>query len=288
MIVDRILSAAAAKAKQRRPSRIGAWNAGRCVRQLWYVAHGEAAEPFEARAMLVFDLGDRVEDAVLHFIEESGTVHIRTNESRDMVAVPELGDVRVRADFFFECDLLPMTELAVQEIGTNVYVPAEERPPQPGELLVGEIKSFSDYGFAQAQRGVLDEAYLAQVEIYMRAYGTRHALVVAYRKETSHLCELLIARSDERWTWVQANVRRARGQVCPPRPYELEEHCKGCNGSGKTEKRGLSHKACDGTGLEVGGPYLPVFPCGYCPYKGPCWGDIELVFKDGKPRWRVA
>jgi hypothetical protein len=287
MIVDRILAAAAAKSKQRRPPKIGAWNVGRCVRQLWYTHHGYPSEPLDARALLVFDLGNRIEDAVLEWLEHSGVAHIRTNESRDTVEERETG-LRVRADFFFECDLLPLLELAVGELGTVVYVPGDPLPPKPGELMVGEIKSMSDYAFQRAQRGHIDDAYLAQVEVYLRAYDCRHALVIAYRKETSHIAEVLVARDDARWALVKANLTAARARSAPARPYELEAHCRGCDGTGETEKRKLPHKACSGTGLEPGGPYLPVFPCGYCGWKTECWGALELVFHDGRPRWRVA
>jgi hypothetical protein len=286
MIVDRILQAAALQSAERRPPTIGAWNCGRCVRQLWYVHHGIKGEPVDARAMLVFDLGNRIEDAVLDWLEHSKIAHIRTNERRDTVEEPETG-LRVRADFFFECGLfVEMT--ALEELGVVIYVPSQILPPRPGEFMVGEVKSMSDYAFQQAQRGIIDEAYLAQIEVYLRAYGVQHALLIAYRKETSHVAEILIARDDARWQRVKANLAAARATACPPRPYELEVACKSCNGTGKTEKRQLPHKACEGTGLESGGPYLPVFPCGYCPYKATCWGELELTFRENRPRWRIA
>ena len=281
MIVDRILQAAEARARQRgqRPAKLGAWNVGSCVRKLWYMEHGAPAEPLQARALLTFDLGDRVEDAVLHWLQESGHDFIRTNEARDMVYVPELG-CRVRADFVFACDLEPVT--------VDTRLDGLEPPPRPGELIVGEVKSMSDFAFERACRGTVDETYLCQMETYMRAYDTRHALLVAYRKATSHVHEVLIPRSEARWAACLEKAAVARGADCPERPYGLDAACRGCGGSGRTEKAGKPHKACGGSGREPGGPYLAVMPCGYCPHKTPCWGPVELVERAGKPRWRLA
>jgi hypothetical protein len=209
---------------------------------------------------MVFDLGDRVEDAVIEYLIAAGVPLIRTNEARDTVEIAEVG-LRVRADAFIEVE---------------------------GEHLIVEVKSMSNFGFERAERGELDESYLIQGECYMRAYGTQKCIFVCYRKETSHLCEVLTSRDEERWEKIKSNVAVARGDEIPPRPYELDAYCKGCQGTGKTPAKGLPHKACDGTGQIPGGPFLPVFPCGYCPFKVQCWGELEFVENDGKPRWRVA
>lgn len=287
MLIDRIMAAAGAKAQRRKQPNISAYNCGKCVRSLWYTAHGYPPEPPDARAQLLFSLGDKVEDSILDWLAETKVGHIRTNEWRDAVEMPELGG-RVRSDFIFECDMFPYSGAEQAEPGTLIYIPGDVAPPQAGDLLVGEIKSMSDFAFQRAQRGLIDDAYLAQVECYLRAYDCRHALVIAYRKETSHLAEILIARSDERWAWILGRVAVARAEPCPVRPYELESACKGCGGTGKTEVRKQDHKACGGTGLEPGGPFLPSFPCGYCGWKSECWGTLELAFRDGRPRWRLA
>jgi len=289
MIVNRILAAAAQKGKQRqRPNKLGAWNAGQCVRKLWYGEHGYMPEPFDARTMMVFDLGDRVEDAIEHWLTEARIENIRANESRDLVTLPELG-CRVRCDFFFQCDIEP-----IWGSENMVMVPGSEPPPQPGELLVLEVKSMSDFAFDRATRGYIDPAYRAQVECYMRAYGTRHALVLAYRKETSHVVEVLVSRDNAVWGACIESARTARGGVLPPRPYRLEAACSGAaTGAcveGRTPKTGKPHKNCGGSGQEPGGPFLVNFPCGFCGVKTECWsdvGELEIAFRDGKPRWRV-
>lgn len=247
-------------AARRKTRSLSAWNVGRCVREGWYTVHEVEGEPLQPRALMVFDLGDRVEDAVLEWLIAAGVPLIRTNESRDTTTIPEV-EIRVRPDAFIDVN---------------------------GEHMTVEIKSMSNFGFDRADRGELDESYLIQVECEMRGFGTQRGIVIGYRKETSHLCEVVVERSDERWEKIRQNVALARGDVTPPRPYELDAYCKGCQGTGKTPAKGLPHKACDGTGQIPGGPFLPVFPCGYCAFKTTCWGELEFVEHDGKPRWRVS
>lgn len=288
MIVDRIMARAAATALTRKPQRMSASSVGRCVRQCWYMEHDVAGEPLNARALLVFEIGDRVEDSVLHYIAQTDLEHLRTGGPGDTFTVPEVG-FRGRPDLIFQCptqDWSPDTELGIMAIA-----PSDLLPPEPGEVVGGEVKSMADFGFARAQRGEIDEGYRAQVECYMRALNIRWWLLVAYRKETSHLCEVWIGRDDNRWQAIKEAVSIARGAEIPARPYELDERCHGAKDGtcvdGKTPGRGQLHKRCGGTGKEPGGPFIPNFPCGYCGWKEPCWGSIEMVFREGKPAWRV-
>lgn len=244
--------------------RIGASNVGRCVRQLWYGTHPEAAgtpEPLQARSLLVFDLGDRIEDALCSMIQRAGIGFIRTDEKRDTVYLEGVG--RVRADGFIET-------------------------PEHGVIPV-EMKSMSDWAFQRlAERGEVDEGYLCQGECYARAYGAQGTLFVGYRKETSALAEVYVPRNDARWAHVLEQARIAQGPTLPARPYTLDSVCDGCNGTGKTAVRQQPHKACGGTGRKT--PRLPSFPCGYCSHKAQCWSDagtVEMSTEDGRPVWHV-
>jgi len=263
MLVDQIMSGLERKAADRQPTRrIGAHNVGSCVRKLWYTVHGYPTEALSGRTIALFDLGDRVEDAVMEFIERSGVAHVRGRRDQDKVAVPEIGGGNVVADFFFEHE---------------------------GEQLVGEIKSMSDFAYARAERGEIDEQYLCQVEVYMRAYNTRRAVIIAYRKETSHICEVVVERDDDRWARIKMNATLACSDDLPPRPYQPAVDCEECGGTGKTPAKGLAHKACDGTGKLPYGPIIPRFPCGYCGFREPCWGELKQTFDvKGRPVWRVV
>lgn len=262
MLVDAIMDALdKAAAEREQSSRIGAHNVGTCPRKLWYTVHGYKGEPLGGRALAVFDLGNRVEDAIMAFLEQAEVAHIRAARKQDAVYVEELGG-RVVPDFLFEVD---------------------------GETIVGEVKSMSDFAFARAERGEVDEQYLCQVEVYMRAFNTQRGLLVAYRKETSHLAEVLVERDDARWERIKANVAQACADTPPERPYTLAIDCEDCGGSGKTPAKGLAHKACNGTGRIPYGPIIPRFPCGYCQYREECWGALEMVMDPkGRPVWRLT
>jgi hypothetical protein len=321
VIVDRILERAQELGRERRnKARLGAYNAGQCVLKNWFQLHNAEAEALPARSLLVFDLGNRVEDAINDWLRKADIPNIRA-EKQDSVQLLDLtfgpcpdceGSGRdgwgdqcdhckgsgkqggwIRPDFVVEVEESWLDNIARHAIDPDSdlrasNVPADELPPQPGELMVVEVKSMSDFAFERACRGILDDSYLAQCESYCRGYGYRHTCLLGYRKETSHLCEILVQRSDTRWEKICANAEKARADKMPPRPYELEVACEGCKGTGLTPKRQQPHKACGGSGNIPGGPYIPNFPCGYCGYKQPCWGKLELTFFQGKPRWRVV
>ncbi len=263
MLVDLIDAAMDKQAAERAPTtRIGAHNVGQCVRKLWYTVHEyPSVDALSGRALRVFDMGNRVEDAILDFLVSADVAHIRGVRDQDAVYVDELGG-RVVPDFMFEHE---------------------------GEQIVGEIKSMSDFAFDRAERGQIDDQYLWQVEVYMRAFDTQRALLIAYRKETSHLAEVLVERSDERWEAIKAAVQTARGDAVPDRPYQLAVDCEDCGGSGKTPAKGLAHKACNGTGRLPYGPIIPRFPCGYCGFRVSCWGELKQTFDPkGRPVWQVV
>lgn len=296
MIVERMFEGAAAQAAERKLPRMAAWSVGKCVRQLWFMEHEAVPEPLPPRTMLRFELGNLVEDAVCQRIEDTAIDFLRTNQRHgDNIDVPGLG-FRARSDFVFSCpEDLTLNGKATLELGDIAIAAYDGTPPKKGDICGGEIKSMSNYAYADAQRGVLDEAYLAQIECGLRALDVQWWCCIAYRAETSHPCEVWVARNDARWQQVQRSVEIARGPAIPVRPYTLELLCIGSKTgacvNGKTPARGQEHKHCKGTGMEPGGPYIPNWPCNFCGYKAECWsdmGELQISFDaDSKPRWRV-
>lgn len=296
MIVERMLQNAANEAATRPLPKVAAWSVGRCIRQQWYMHQGVQGEPLPARVLMRFELGDLVETAVCQRVEDTGIDFLRTDQRKvDNLTVPGVG-FRCRSDFVFSCpeDLSLITGKSVLESGDIAMVAYTDTPPHKGEICGGEIKSMREYAFRKAQCGILDDAYLWQIECGLRALDCRWWCCIAYWSESSDPCEVWVCRDDTRWQAIQEAVAVIRGPVEPERPYRLDAACEGvkagtCVG-GKTPGKGLPHKHCGGTGMEPGGPFVPVFPCGYCPYKAHCWEDtgaLDLCFIGGKPRWRV-
>jgi hypothetical protein len=286
MLIERLINHAES-GRAVRPAKPAAWNIGRCVRMLWAGAHGILpTDPPSGRQVMSFDLGSRIEDAIMAYLEQAGIGHIRPLGREDAVYVPWL-DAHVRPDALVELDrgLTWPDELGLVTVAGIDY----HEPPQPGELVILEVKSMSDYAFDRACRGLVDDAYLAQCQVYMDALNCRWSLLLAYRKETSQLTEVWIPRSKLIVDGLRAKAERARGDECPPRPYELEAACPGiaegrCIG-GRTPGRGQPHADCGGTGLVPGGPYIPSYPCGYCDYRTWCWGELEAVVARIGSRW---
>jgi len=242
-----------------KPGGVRAYNAGRCVRELWYGEHGYQPLPRDGRSVLVFDLGTRIEAAVLWILEAELGADFRRATRDDRVRLEPLGNVC--ADGFVRVD---------------------------GKWRPVDVKSAAPMGFERAEVGDLDGVYLAQGECYCRAYDADVCTFLFYDKATSQLAEIEVERDDERWARILADVRAARAGACPDRPYALEELCSGCDGTGKTPKRGQAHKACNGTGRLEGGPFIPTFPCNYCSFRDECWGELVEVECNGKRRLRPA
>lgn len=240
---------------------VGAWNAGQCPRKLWLGLNGAEEEPVEPRGLRNFAMGNMVEDAAINLMIEAGVPLIRSDEARDTFEVPGIG--RVRPDVFLD-------------VG--------------GLHLVADIKSISNFGFERAQRGNVDFAYEAQLEVYLRGLDVEWGVLIFWRKDTSHMHYHVVRRNDERWATIQEGVALARGTTMPERPYEMEHRCPGVKEgkciNGKTPARGQPHSTCGGTGLVPGGPKLR-YPCSYCGFKVACWGPLTMsVSKEGAPEWR--
>lgn len=310
VIVDAILEAMTAEAGERkRSNRLGSNNIGKCVRSLWYTTHNYKPEPMQGRASATFMLGDLVESAVIGQLKKTKVPHIHMarmestdpaeygfrpilNEPNGSKASPRLWGVFTKLREDWRCLRLP--ELDSSVVPDVIF---EKEIESRMELVVVDVKSMANYPFERAERGDVDEQYLCQLETQMRAVTAslgvdcRYGLVLAYRKETSHLHEVVIQRDDERYAKIKVAAWTAKAGAVPPRPYKLQSECNGCKGTGRTPTGKQAHKACDGTGREPGGPILP-YPCSYCPDKTVCWkdqGELEMFFGDnGKPKFRVV
>ena len=202
------------------PSGVRAHNVGQCVRKLWYMEQGEEPEPMSGRAMRLFDLGHAVERVTAEHLRGALALALGVSEEqvpvihcerKDGHEVPGLG--LTIPDFVIDpkpiasvipSEMVPTLEAdnsKGQRPVTNLAARAE------GKLPPVDCKSMSDFAFARLERQQIDEAYACQVEAYMRALDAPWAIIFGVRKETSHIAELVIMRSDERWEWMQQQIK---------------------------------------------------------------------------------
>lgn len=136
-----------------------------CELAVWYGFRGYTPKPAEGRAMMIFDLGSRVEDAVIHWLELAG---YRIEGRQDTFS--DFGGF-----FCGHCD--------------GIIHGVTQRP----HIL--EIKSANDKKFEAFKRSGVGEVYpeyAAQIQCYMGYAGLERALWVIMNKNT---CEIYTERA---------------------------------------------------------------------------------------------
>jgi len=198
-LVDRLMEKAAKQAEERAKREHGTdpalWlsGAGQCARKLAYIHLNwleqqagrpplYAAETLQPRAVLVFHLGDLVEQSVKHWIEEAGVLF---GQAGAYVTIPIVVDGKTYA-------LKGKLDGMVQE------------PGQESVLAVLEIKSISERGFARVEEEGPDYPYICQGMSYMKALSLQKCRFVFENKNTSHLSEWMVEFSPELWQEIEA------------------------------------------------------------------------------------
>lgn len=172
MLVDKILKHFNAEEKDRQfanPIRMS--NAGKCARAMAYQLHGFQGEPLNARARMVFRLGDLVEQDLVDACAKCANLV----NHQEKVSVT----------------------IAGKEIHGHIdaELPAENDRPD----MTVDFKSISEYGFKRAEKGEVDHAYICQAHCYMKAKNQKQFLFVYYCKNTSHLAEVVVHWDDAIW-----------------------------------------------------------------------------------------
>lgn len=245
---------------------VRAWNAGSCVRALWYGEHGFDPLPNDAGSAMRLDLGRRIEDAVCYYADLASKIpgaprfrRATVDDTHDM-----MGRGNVRPDGYVQGDPYGF----------------------PDETLWVDVKSMSEYPFDRATTEGVDYYLKAQFEVYCHVPpGYPAGVVVCYHKDTSRMFELVYRSDSEVWRRCLVDLETAKGSIMPGRPDVV---CS-CGGTGKTKhKQPRIHEACSGTGYALKGgelpkglSFIPNFPCGTCSYRLDCWGALEEVrYKD--------
>lgn len=202
---------------------------GRCVRQLAYAYHGfeKDGKEIDSRAKIIFWTGDLMELVVTMLAKLAGCNLTATGLHQMRIELKVNGSIiSGRPDgIFFENK----------------------------ELYLVEVKSMSDYGFQKFEKGEIDEAYLAQVNVEMETLGISKCVFIGLNKNTGILHEAILEKRPEIVEKARKNVLsvvHSTPETLPERPY-------------KPDEKGI----------------YPAFPCMYCAYYNHCLVNSGLAEK---------
>lgn len=218
---------------------------GKCARAIAYQMHGFEPEPINFRGRMVFRLGDLI---------ESDLVDACANCYPDFKAGKEytkyVGGDLYKAYEQFEVQV----EVAGLVLTGHLdgYIEKDGKP-----YCIVDFKSMSSFGFKRAEKGEIEDSYLAQAHCYMKGMDCKNFLFVCYCKDTSALCEVAIKWKDSEWDKVVERFKKVAASTKEALPDR--EH--GVNAKGN----------------------LP-WQCSYCGFCRHCWPGVELTYSDhGKP-----
>jgi|SRR6185436_5090662 len=139
---------------------------GRCPRQSAYSILGfpENGKSIDARARMVFAMGDLTELVVVGLAKAAGCVIESTGDKQSTV---QINGVPGHPD--------------------GILIDS-------GKRYLLEVKSMSSFSFKDFERGVLDEGYRYQCNAYMTALDLNECVIVALNKDAGVLSEMTISK----------------------------------------------------------------------------------------------
>ena len=175
---------------------------GKCPRQQAYKMLGfeENGKEIDARARMVFYMGDAVELAVLGLVRAiGGTI---TGYGHHQAEI-EIDGVKGHPDAFYE-----------------------ESGPNGVERYLIEIKSMNSYAFGEFEENKLDEGYRYQINAYLESTGLEKCIVIALNKDAGVLAEMIVTKDPKIVADIKQrikDIRSATKEDLPYRPYAPNE-----------------------------------------------------------------
>ena len=177
-------------------------SAGKCARQLAYQYHGYEPDgkELDSRAKVVFFMGDLTELMIISLAKLAGCNVIATG---------------------------------LNQMSLSITIDGVEIEGHPDGLLSAdrkfrliEVKSMPKLRFERFEKGVIDETYLAQVNIYLEALGLDECIMVALNKDSGVLGERLIKKDPRIVAFVRGNIHKvlkSTKENLPPRAFQPDE-----------------------------------------------------------------
>ena len=239
-----------------------------CPRQLWLKRDGKADEDVAPRTYNTWFTGRVVEASVVCRMILAGLPMLTPawGGTRQRRTALDLGGGALRGSI----DLLLAADLMGHPAASR-----EELAAYKGPVILGDVKSMSDYGFDEAVRdrsvgntfGYEDQ--LNNYRLGLEAEGLRveAAVFVIHKKSTGHEAEILCPERTDQVTAMRVAYGKATGAQLPDRPEWA------------TVKVVKSPK--DGTVEQIEN-----VRCGYCPCRAACWPGFEQSIVSGRPVYR--
>lgn len=171
---------------------------GKCMRQQGYKLLNveENGKQIDARAKMVFFMGDLTELAIVALSKAAGCDIFATGDQQSQI---EIDGVVGHPDGLVR---------------------------DSGKTWLLEIKSMSSFSFKDFERGVIDEGYRYQCNAYMSALGLDKCVIVALNKDAGVLAEQVISLNQEIVTDIReriALIRSSTIETLPARPYKADD-----------------------------------------------------------------
>jgi len=174
-------------------------SAGKCPRQQAYKYHGyePAGKEIDSRAKIIFWVGDLIELTVVELARLAGVPLFATG-FRQLTVEFSVDDTIIKGH---------PDGIILDKSGTTLL----------------EVKSMSDYGFKNFEKGIIDDGYIAQANTYMSVLDIKQTVFVAINKNNSVIEEKIVKRDDKIVKNIINNFRNIINTTkddLPPRAFE--------------------------------------------------------------------
>ena len=213
--------------------------AGKCARQVAYGYHGieKNGKEIDSRANIIFWQGDMAELMLMALAKAAGCNITATGFEQLRVEIPLITISKVTEESDTE------EKISVSGYGDGILL-------QDKEIYLVEAKSYASYSYERFEKGDIDEAYIAQINLYMDAHGLNKCILIAMNKDNGVLGERLIMKDE-------AVVMAAKDNLISVAMSTIEEMPK--------QKYEANEKG-----------FYP-WQCLYCAWHGVCLPDAEKV-----------
>ena len=174
--------------------RIRLSGAGKCPRQLAYQYHDieKAGKEMNARSSITFWTGDLTEFTIISLAKMSGCRIVATG----------LNQITCKLQF------------TLNNNGDAIEYDVFGHPDGilfDDEIYLVEVKSMSDYGYKDFEKGIINEEYLTQVNMYMEALHLNKCIFIALNKNSGVLNERIITKDN---TLVKEGMENINKVLC--------------------------------------------------------------------------